>query len=721
MKKLVSAGLITITASLSTFSQENQAPEPPQAQAPAPEAFASTISTEVQNWPNPDRWSMENIDGIEAARLATTLGYASLALKGEIPQSDSIMLKIQFHSGPNKAPFNAAVGEYGAPGFQITPEKEGWQSAVLGFPTRRARKYLRDGKITIMFGPARNELAVEKIELLPPDQNILLDAYRKFVASGTRSAWENSKNSEFQHFEDYDANADFTASEDESKAGLCIFFRNYILPVFPASVPSEKDRTAKPELKIALDEHEPFQFAARALRDLPECRAEIDGPLPDGLEAETCWLECVPLRTAGGSSSKKWHTQPNRLWTKDIFPTCDVPKDSCQAWWILFRSSKTAKPGTYAIPISIVSKGEKLAGFNLDLTIMPFTLPTIKDYAFGFYSSREVDDNSILADMATHGCNSLSAWPSFAPMNNKKEVDFSSWDDYFARLKQHGLDNSFIWFIGTKDTGGDEISKEFGPEKLNQILKGISVKVAKKAYPANFCVSIDEAVQNKAAFARMKEIFSWTQTNAAAIRRMGVSLDKHENAAAHAGIIDVLSCNGSFQQNSDWCAKNKARMFTYTVFSGRSSAADSRYNCGFNPWRYSASGTFGWALNWYNGNPFNDLDSSISDWGIVLPNWCGKPVSTPAWEAFREGVDDRRYILAYQRLSKDKAPEKTRFLNELKSFLVEEELSTEKFVGDSVFSAKVGDPEKLNQARNKIIDRLLAEPPTQTPPAQQPK
>ena len=51
------------------------------------------------------------------------------------------------------------------------------------------------------------------------------------------------------------------------------------------------------------------------------------------------------------------------------------------------------------------------------------------------------------------------------------------------------------------------------------------------------------------------------------------------------------------------------------------------------PWIYSST----------NQDPWNNLDGSSADFGVrTAPD--GRPIPTPIWEAFREGIDDGKYI-----------------------------------------------------------------------------
>jgi hypothetical protein len=360
------------------------------------------------------------------------------------------------------------------------------------------------------------------------------------------------------------------------------------------------------------------------------------------------------------------------------------------------------KPGIYPLVFALSNEGNEVTCFEVRLEILPFVFPEKCDYAWGLYEMTLMNDEYLVRDMADHGVNSLSTWPSVIPA---KGEDFREWDASFEMLKRHGIDHSFFWYMGTMDFGYP-VGKALGSDGVIRALKNIEKRVLDGRYPRNFYVSIDEAVCNADRFSDMKGLFAQVQENAPRLKRLGVSLNRFDFTKKYDGLIDALSCNGSFEENGSWCKERGIPMFTYTVISGRSTADSARYNAGFNPWRYGASGTYGWSLRSYSEHPYNDLDSDKSDWGIILPNWSGRPIATPGWEGYREGVDDRRYIECYQQLvAQGKASGK--LLEDLRSSLVEAAKSKEDKIGDSVFESLVGDAMKLERARNMLIDAIL--------------
>ncbi|KKL94448.1 hypothetical protein LCGC14_1864600, partial [marine sediment metagenome] len=478
----------------------------------------------------------------------------------------------------------------------------------------------------------------------------VLECFRRYVRQATAAAWKMGKGPALTYVKDYDDKEPLAPSAADKARGAIPFLRTYLKYVYPASVPVAGERVVRGRIRMTPGEYEPFQFAIKALKDLPACRAEVVGKLPAGLTAEILQVECVPTRTKGGSRSKNWHVQPYRLWPKEIFPTADVTGGDAQAWWIILKAGDGLAPGNYPVKIAVTSGGATVLTYQLDVNVLPFKLPARLDRAFLICEAASVRDEALLKDLAEHGCNGLNGFNSFRPIRDG-EVDFAVWDEYFATLKKYGLDYAFFWYLGNPRSG-NSVLKSVGKEKFIEILKGLNERVKDGRYPGIFALSIDEAVTNSRAFGEFKQLSALLRKHAPALKCQGTSLASHRYAKLYKGLIDILACNGSFGPNSRFCRENNIIFTMYGYVAARVSANHTRSLYGFHSWQHQAGGTNGWALRWYNGNAFNDLDAGISDWGILLPNWAGKPISTPAWEGYREGFDDQRYLHVLERLAR---------------------------------------------------------------------
>jgi len=673
---------------------------------PAGEApFAVIKAPRAEGWTPVGRWKDEVIDGTPVCRLVAGTSYCRPRVVGKVPEKGYVMVRVTYYA-ENGPSFHIGTGSWGSPTKVVIPEGDGWRTEKLAFPAPPLKRFLKDGTLSMIIrkigsrGPA-----ISRIELYVPSREELLAAFKRYVKKATAEAFRTGREGGFTHVEDYDDDLPLNPSPEDEKRGVIPFLRSYLKFVYPRTVPAASERTTRGTVRMTSGEYEPFQFAVRALKDFSSLHAAAEG-LPRGLEADVRWVECVPTRTKGGSRSKKWHVQPYRLWPSSIFPVRPLKAGETGAWWVIFHAAETLAAGKYPVKIVLKEGGNPVVAFTVRVEILPFRLPREIPRGFIICTSRMVEQDAYLEDLAEHGCNGLSAFSSgFKPVRGK-EVDFSMWDAYFAKLKKYGLDKYFFWYLGNPRSGNAVLAR-IGREKFITLLKELDKRVADGRYPRYFALTIDEAVNSGRAFSDLKELSRLVRTHAPHLKVQGTSLDKHSKAVRYKGLIDVLACNGAFGPNSEWCRKNGIDFSIYSYVAARVGAAPVRLNYGIHPWRYGSMLANGWALNWNNGNAFNDLDGGASDWQIYLPCWMGKPISTPSWEGFREGVDDQRYLYLLEQLVK-KGKADGALLEELRRRgLSGMEVWAEKRVGDSVFGAYLKNADALQIARERMIEEIL--------------
>ena len=75
----------------------------------------------------------------------------------------------------------------------------------------------------------------------------------------------------------------------------------------------------------------------------------------------------------------------------------------------------------------------------------------------------------------------------------------------------------------------------------------------------------------------------------------------------------------------------------------------ARMTYGFGFWRSGFTTLIPWIYRSNNGNPWNYLDGTSSDFFNRTED-SGRPIPVQMWEAYREGYDDYRYIYTLQTL-----------------------------------------------------------------------
>ena len=670
-------------------------------------AFAAADAPVANGWTE-GRFQNESIEGNPVVRMTAGTAYCSAKVTGKVPETGYVLLKVRYYSAGNDA-FAIGLGGWGALTQTAAPEGTGWQTNKFGFAAATAARLVKDGRLPMIIQKAGSKNpAIAGVEVYAPSQAELLAAYRDYVRSSTAAAFRMGRAGEggLQYVEDYDNKDPLDPSAEDTRRGAMSFLRTYLKDIYPASVPKKAERVLEAALRMTPGEYEPLQFGIKALQDLPACHAEVTSKLPAGLLADIRWIESVPVRCQGGSTSKKWHVQPYRLWPAAIFPTCAVKANEAQGFYAIFHASDELAPQTVPVEIAVKNGTQALLTFRVQVTILPFKLPKQIDTRILLTSPSLVEDDDLLADLAEHGCNGLATFNNATPSIDNK-VDFSAWDACFAKYKKYGVNAAFFWYLGNP-TAGNSVKEGLGSGPFLAVLKGLEERIKDGRYPKFFCVTIDEAVNSGKALADLKELSAMVKADAPSLKIMGGALDRISNTRKYSPEwIDFIACNGSFAENRDWCRENKVLLNTYTYVAARIGAASPRINYGLHPWRFGAFAVNGWALNWYNGNAFNDLDSTASEWGILLPNWTGRPISTPSWEGFREGIDDLRYVAVLEALVKE-GKSKGEVLTEIREKGLEGmKFVSEKVVGDSVFGADVQDADKVQLARDRIIDEIL--------------
>ena len=674
--------------------------------APATEPFARIDAPVGKGWTPGERWKTETLADRQACRLTADVAYPRAKVLKQLPTSGVVMIKVDYHASAAGESFAIGLGAWGSPTKTIVAGKAGWQVGKVAFPAGALQRDLKDGTVGMLTSrKSKAGPAIGRIDLYVPTPTEVMDSYRQYVRRATDASWAASKTSAFKHVDDYDDDEPLAPSTADTKRGAIPFVRSYLKYVYPASAPVAAERVTQGRIRLTPGEYEPFQLAIKATKDFPLARAHFVRELPKGLTGELCWVESVPIRTKGGSRSKNWHVQPHRLWPKEVFPSCAVRKGDAQAWWVILKAAADAKPGVHEARIALANGSNRIATFDLQVEVLPFALPKDIGKLFLLCESRTVHDEALLADLAAHGCNGLNAFNSVRPVIGGK-ADFTEWDAYFARLKKHGLNRGFFWYLGNPRSG-NSVMKSIGKAQFIQVLRGLNQRVVDGRYPKLFAISIDEAVTNGKAFKEFQELSALLREHAPALKCQGTSLDKHSYARRYKGLIDVLACNGSFAANSKWCRENGIIFSMYGYVAARVSANSTRALYGFTSYQNQAGGTNGWALRWYNGNPFNELDAGVSDWGILLPNWTGKPISTPAWEGYREGVDDQRYLAVLEKLIKDGKASDALVKEIREKGVGEMNVWAEKVVGDSVFGVALKNATSLEIARQRVIEEIL--------------
>jgi hypothetical protein len=664
--------------------------------------FAELSAPAANGWTG-DRWENDTIEGTPVCRpIAKRSCYATAKIIGDLPKDGALLATIRYYSDGNDS-FSMGIGGWGSPTQQVLPQKKGWQETALGFSASMLKQFAANGTVQMLFTlDDEKAVAIARVELSVPTDNELLTAYREWVRVSTAEAWRISKTRE--EVLDYDDKEPLNASADDDKRGAIPFLRSYLQFVFTRSVPKPAERLDQGGIRLPPGETAPFQFAIKALRDLPECRVEPIGKLPKGITADVRWLESAPMRWAGSSRSVKWQSHPTRLWPNSIYPTCAVKSGEAQSWWALISVADDAEAKVHPIQLAVKNGADTIATFTINVEVLPFKLP--KDIGVSFMMTERgmIESDEILADMAVHGLSGASAFDGFVP-GSSTGADFTLWDEYFARLRKHGLDRAFFWYLGNPSSR-NAVMDNVGKDAFIAMLKGLNERVKDGRYPKLFAISIDEAVKGESLKA-LQELNTLMKEHAPLLKCFTASMGDMGACERLVGTIDLLATNGEYHESKKWSDAHNVMFTTYCAVVASHPATLSRPTFGLLSWQVDAKVVHGFAMRWYNGNAMNDQDTTITDWCAMLPSWTGAPISTPVWEGVREGINDQRYLSLYAQLVKDGKADGA-LLAQLKGKGLEGlTLLPEKVVGDTVFGASIKNASDLEIGRDRVIDEIV--------------
>ncbi len=250
---------------------------------------------------------------------------------------------------------------------------------------------------------------------------------------------------------------------------------------------SPRRRKALAEIALtrlaARGEHESFCLALRPLRDLGECRLELEpltGPFdpaqgrPAALPAQ---VQVVWYNTSRGFGNIAYRVKPHTLRVQDAVA---LPKDVTRELIATVRVPEDAPAGEYSGALVIKdAQGATLLRAPLRLDVRPVTLDRRTDFLMGFFGltppelipeERRWDVlEETLAMLRDHGMNAVSGGPDWrlkgwrdgpfdgaqgrpegTRMGGEPVIDFGEMDRFFALLRKYGFDKPLNGYGGAR-------------------------------------------------------------------------------------------------------------------------------------------------------------------------------------------------------------------------------------------------------------------------------
>lgn len=318
-----------------------------------------------------------------------------------------------------------------------------------------------------------------------------------------------------------------------------------------------------------------------------------------------------------------------------------IPRFEAKQLWVTVHVPPDATDGTYKGTITLTDDQGVLGNLEIRLTVLPVDLraPRI-EYSIYYrgtlsegpsISSEKKGETQFLAElrnMLTHGVVNPTVYQSLDKVGLSRTLEMR---------RRVGLDASTLFYLGT-GTGNPKTPDEL--DGLRRRLKALKQITEEQGVEATYLYGIDEAKGEKLVSQRK----AWQL-----VRNEGVKVFTagYEEAFPVVGdLLDLIVMAGKLQKTQ---AENfhgaGHKIFSYAnPQTGPENPEIFRRNYGLELWRNNYDGAMPYAYQDSMGFIWNDFDHArYRDHNFTYPTVDGV-IDTLAWEGFREGVDDVRYI-----------------------------------------------------------------------------
>ena len=353
----------------------------------------------------------------------------------------------------------------------------------------------------------------------------------------------------------------------------------------------------------------------------------------------------------------------------------DMAPNTFRRLHLIVRVPKGSRPGTYRGTLRIRPEGAPAAELPVALDVLDIELgPPRKHYSAYYYGRHtgrsEAEAEAVirreLADLRAHGADRLLWRPriSYRKEGDRIVPDYESVRKHVALLREFGFQPPYLVWTGLEHLArlmGSEESEEF-LRTGEQALRGL-VELGKKEGWGEVAVTHMDEVFGRDRFERYVRLTRAvrrvpglrmyitfhsrpTPEVAEMTRRINPFVDIR---GYHGHSIDMwLAADHSFEeltallkQSGDeaWCYYNPRSVDVTPEWQ--------RIVNGLWLWLGPITTHCPWIYNSYRGDPLDDADGF--DFGYAFPVG-DEIVPTRLWEAYREGVDDCRYLSTLEAL-----------------------------------------------------------------------
>jgi hypothetical protein len=318
-----------------------------------------------------------------------------------------------------------------------------------------------------------------------------------------------------------------------------------------------------------------------------------------------------------------------------------IRRGDAKQLWLTVHVPVDARDGSYSGKLILTDDKGLRENLEITLQVLPVDLHAPRIQYSIYYrgtlsevpsiSSEKKGETQFFAEltnMLTHGVVNPTVYQSLDRVGLRRTLEMR---------KRVGLDPSTLFYLGT-GTGNPKTPEEL--DGLRRRVKALKQITGEQGVENTYLYGIDEAKGEKLVSQRK----AWQL-----VRNEGVKVftaGYAETFPVVGDLLDLLVMAGKLQKTQ---AENihgaGHKIFSYAnPQTGPENPEIFRRNYGFELWRNNYDGAMPYAYQDSMGFIWNDFDHArYRDHNFTYPTVDGV-IDTLAWEGFREGVDDVRYV-----------------------------------------------------------------------------
>jgi hypothetical protein len=477
----------------------------------------------------------------------------------------------------------------------------------------------------------------------------------------------------------------------ERKRGFILYHRSYLWPVWPNTSPRREE--CEPTLRAfaSPDEYEPLTFTVLPLVDgIGDMVVRVEpltagpGRVIDPEEIDLRYVRYMHVRP-NYSSHGTYYRAPDVL--MPLPGPVPLREGENLRVWLTVRVGVHAAPGIYRGHVGVTSRSrDAAAAVPIVFRVLPIKLQKDQTLVYGTYyyhpydmAQRAPDAFSRRwwqrkaelehADMAAHGLNAfVSGIGGKMDKSGRWVMDFDALGAKIDLARRHGFDKPIICHIPTsvawrkymKGEMGSHLRlvKELPPggffDDVTAMVRAIEAGRRRRQWPELLYYPIDEPGTGEPSIRFMVEVLKAIK-KVPGVRTYVTADPAHEAFAPMKPHVDVWCCQPFSLPRETILADMKQRGVEYWCYpnhiageNDHTPVAGARMTYGFGFWRSGFRALTPWIYQAVVSDPWNYLDGGSMDFFNRTAD-DASPIPCTLWEAYREGIDDGRYVTTLTR------------------------------------------------------------------------